>query len=77
MRALFLISSNDPPTLNRRNNWSAAFHDFLAKCLVKEAEERSSAHDLLRHEFFSQVTEESRGKFAAFAQDWKDNRRNR
>jgi serine/threonine protein kinase len=36
MRALFLISTNDPPILQTRRNWSPEFNDFIAKCLVKE-----------------------------------------
>ena len=77
MRALFLITKNDPPTLNPRQQWSDGFHDFLAKSLCKEAEDRGSAHELLRHSFFDQVTEASKARFAEFAQEWKESRGNR
>ncbi|XP_075266094.1 serine/threonine-protein kinase 4-like [Convolutriloba macropyga] len=51
MRAIFMISSNDPPTLTDEEKWSPDFVDFLSSCLVKQPDKRTSAEKLLKHEF--------------------------
>ena len=51
MRAIFMIPSRDPPTLQTPNKWSADMIDFLSKCLVKDPTKRMSADELLVHPF--------------------------
>jgi len=51
MRAIFLIPSRDPPTLSEREEWSDDFNDFIARCLIKDPEERWSVDQLLKHPF--------------------------
>ena len=51
MRALFLITVNDAPTLKHPSDWSEACTHFLTKMLVKDPEPRSSADQLLLHPF--------------------------
>ena len=43
MRALFLISTKDPPKLRNRRLWSPEFNDFIMKSLTKAPTERPSA----------------------------------
>jgi serine/threonine protein kinase len=35
MRAIFMIPSKPPPSFNEPDKWSAAFIDFVSRCLVK------------------------------------------
>eukprot|EP00644_Phytophthora_capsici_P006358 jgi/Phyca11/556721/estExt2_Genewise1Plus.C_PHYCAscaffold_940061 len=51
MRAIFLIPNRAPPELREPTKYSAEFRDFLAVCLKKDPQERSSAENLLRHPF--------------------------
>ncbi|KAI6191200.1 Non-specific serine/threonine protein kinase [Aphelenchoides bicaudatus] len=51
MRAIFLIPTKPPPTLKNPDDWSASFNDLIAKCLVKNPEERTNAEELLKHDF--------------------------
>eukprot|EP01099_Mayorella_cantabrigiensis_P004921 TRINITY_DN3791_c0_g1_i1.p1 TRINITY_DN3791_c0_g1~~TRINITY_DN3791_c0_g1_i1.p1 ORF type:complete len:405 (+),score=100.11 TRINITY_DN3791_c0_g1_i1:138-1352(+) len=51
MRAIFIIPSKPPATLQDKDKWSSDFHDFIAKCLTKEPENRPSAEELLKHPF--------------------------
>ncbi|KAI6243702.1 Non-specific serine/threonine protein kinase [Aphelenchoides fujianensis] len=51
MRAIFMIPTKPPPTLKNPEEWSEAFNDFVAQCLVKNPEERTTADELLKHEF--------------------------
>ena len=48
MRAIFLIPSSDIPTLPEPDRYSEDFHSFLRACLVKDAEERPNALQLLK-----------------------------
>ena len=64
LRALLLISINDPPTL-KDSNWSRSFQHFLARCLEIKPEKRSSAEQLLMHPFIkSACTDEEMSEFA-------------
>src|SRR5690606_19005728 len=47
LRALFLIPTNKPPTLQHPRRWHKNFRDFLKQALIKDFEKRPSAKDLL------------------------------
>ncbi|VDK81080.1 unnamed protein product [Onchocerca ochengi] len=51
MRAIFMIPTKPPPTLKSEADWSQDFVNFVGQCLVKNPDERKSAHDLLEHPF--------------------------
>ncbi|EOD17487.1 putative Serine/threonine-protein kinase [Emiliania huxleyi CCMP1516] len=51
MRAIFLIPTQPPPQLAEPEKWSAAFRDFVGRCLTKEVEKRPTATELLQHAF--------------------------
>eukprot|EP01105_Mastigella_eilhardi_P014321 TRINITY_DN3265_c0_g2_i1.p1 TRINITY_DN3265_c0_g2~~TRINITY_DN3265_c0_g2_i1.p1 ORF type:complete len:454 (-),score=133.39 TRINITY_DN3265_c0_g2_i1:81-1442(-) len=47
MRAIFLIPTLPPPTLDPTAEWSPEFRALVARCLRKQPSERASAKDLL------------------------------
>ncbi|KNC54052.1 STE/STE20/MST protein kinase [Thecamonas trahens ATCC 50062] len=51
MRAIFMIPQRPSPTLTSPDEWSDEFNDFIASCLVKEAADRPTATQLLKHAF--------------------------
>lgn len=51
MRAIFMIPTKPPPSFRDPDRWSPEFIDFVQKCLVKNPEQRSTASQLLQHEF--------------------------
>jgi serine/threonine kinase 3 len=51
MRVIFMIPAKQPPTLKEQDKCSPLFVDFISKCLVKNPKMRSTASDLLQHEF--------------------------
>ncbi|CAF3852125.1 unnamed protein product [Rotaria magnacalcarata] len=51
MRAIFMIPSRPPPTFKDTSRWTPALNDFVSKCLVKNPDARSTATELLNHEF--------------------------
>lgn len=55
MRALFIIPSRPPPTLENAKNFSEAFNKFIARCLVKNPEQRASAAQLLSVNWFKLI----------------------
>ena len=57
MRVLFLIPKNPPPEL--KSSASKPFREFVAECLKKDAKERPSAEDLLKHKFIAKAKKNS------------------
>ncbi|XP_043241849.1 myosin-IIIa-like, partial [Amphibalanus amphitrite] len=55
MRALFQIPRNPPPSLKRPADWSAAFNDFISRCLIKDFEKRPFMSQLLDHALLRNV----------------------
>ena len=51
MRALFLISQNDPPRLQKPSRWSKLLVDFLDNALCKDQFARPTSASMLRHPF--------------------------
>eukprot|EP00026_Physarum_polycephalum_P003456 Phypoly_transcript_03468.p1 GENE.Phypoly_transcript_03468~~Phypoly_transcript_03468.p1 ORF type:complete len:698 (+),score=137.43 Phypoly_transcript_03468:114-2207(+) len=51
LRALFLITTKGIPPLREGTKWSPELHDFLAKCLNKDADQRPDALAMLKHPF--------------------------
>lgn len=43
-----MIPTKPPPTLKNQAEWATEFLDFIAKCLIKNPEERTSAVELLQ-----------------------------
>jgi len=43
-----MIPTKPPPTFKEPEKWSEDFKDFVAKCLVKNPEERATASQLLQ-----------------------------
>lgn len=54
MRAIFMIPTKPPPSFRKPDRWSTEFIDFVSKCLVKNPENRTSAAQLLQHDFIKQ-----------------------
>ena len=46
-RAMRIIPSSDPPTLECPEKFSKDFNNFLAKCLVKDPSKRCSIQELV------------------------------
>ena len=53
MRVLLKIQKSDPPRLDCPSRYSKEFNDFLAKCLVKDPNQRPTASELLKHPFIA------------------------
>ena len=68
MRVIFQIAVDASPELNRRGEWSLAFHDFIAQALKRDPRGRASAQSLRRHEFFKNAKIKAGG-------DWRLARR--
>lgn len=51
LRALFIIATQPPPSLQQPDKWSAEFKDFLACALNKNPTKRASAEEMLQHDF--------------------------
>ncbi|ESO83096.1 hypothetical protein LOTGIDRAFT_223090 [Lottia gigantea] len=56
MRVLIKIQKSDPPKLDSPSRWSKKFSDFLTKCLIKDADQRANARELLEHPFIKDFT---------------------
>jgi len=57
MRALFLITVNDAPTLQNTRAWSETLNHFLRKMLVKDPEQRADADQLLLHPYIREAAD--------------------
>jgi serine/threonine protein kinase len=51
MRAIFMIPSKPPPTLDDPSQWSKDFVDFVKVCLLKNPAERPDSTELTKHAF--------------------------
>jgi len=50
-QVMYIIPEAPSPELDRKEGWSAEFHDFVSVCLQKRPEDRPSASELLLHPF--------------------------
>jgi len=50
-----MIPRDPPPKLKEKKTWTETFHDFIAKCLVKDPRGRPTAQNLLSHKFIKDV----------------------
>lgn len=53
MKAMYMITSKKPPTLEDPEDWSSEFNDFIAQCLQSKPDSRPSARALLSHTFIT------------------------
>lgn len=51
MRAMFLISTQPPPTLKEPSQWSLEFNSFVQSCLHRDPFDRPTALKLVEHSF--------------------------
>lgn len=66
LRALLLITINDPPKVKDQTRWSRPLQHFLSNCLIVSPSARASAEQLLSHPFLSTAcTKEEFGAFVA------------
>ena len=54
-QALYLIATNGTPELQHPEQLSDTFKDFLCKCLEMSVDQRSSATELLQHDFLKKA----------------------
>ena len=71
MKVLFLIPKQSAPRLEG-NQWSKDFRDFVATCLTKDVDRRSSAKELLKHRFIRSAGKiEGLQELIVRKQDWE------
>lgn len=64
LRALLLITINDPPNVKDPSRWSRPLQSFLSSCLTVNPASRASADQLLAHPFISTAC--SKEEFGAY-----------
>ncbi|KAI8914316.1 kinase-like domain-containing protein [Gorgonomyces haynaldii] len=57
MRAIFIIPSKPPPTLETPEDFSEVFCDFIARCLTKNPAKRPTARELLSDPFIQRAVD--------------------
>ena len=55
MRALQEIARSPPPRLRRPEDWSLAFNDVVAACLIKDQELRPVLMEVMEHPLFKLI----------------------
>lgn len=55
VKALYCITSYDPPKLKDPKKWSSELNDILSLCLQKDPNQRASTKDLLNHPFIQKA----------------------
>jgi hypothetical protein len=68
LRALYEIAKQPAPKVQDPSKWSLLFQDFIDCCLKKDQTERSTAAELLKHDFIAQACE---GEFLSLLVQWK------
>jgi len=58
MRALFLIPRREPPRLKQSRKWSKKQNKFVEQCFVKDYHQRAYTHELLKHEYVRNISNE-------------------
>lgn len=66
LRALLLITINDPPTVRNPSKWSKGLQHFLSNCLIVNPKDRASAAQLLSHPFINSAC--SKQEFAEYVE---------
>eukprot|EP01091_Cochliopodium_minus_P011279 TRINITY_DN3154_c0_g1_i1.p1 TRINITY_DN3154_c0_g1~~TRINITY_DN3154_c0_g1_i1.p1 ORF type:complete len:675 (-),score=181.14 TRINITY_DN3154_c0_g1_i1:11-2035(-) len=51
LRAMKSVTNSPPPCLRDPHDWPTEMNDFISKCLIVDPNKRSSATDLLNHNF--------------------------
>ena len=54
-QAIYLISTTGTPKIKEPERYSLVFRDYLARSLCVSPEQRPSAAELLRHQFFNKA----------------------
>lgn len=65
LRALLLITINNPPTLKNQTRWTREFHHFLSRCCDARPDRRATADQLLMHPFIKKACTPE--EFASFS----------
>lgn len=71
LKALFMIATEPPPTLQMPEYWSSELQDYINGCLVADPDLRLTASDLLNHQFMNNVC--SRERFISALQSVQTN----
>lgn len=59
MRAIFMIPTRPPPTLQQPDDWSPEYSQWIARCLVKKPDERANCEELLEHPWIQKSSKHS------------------